>query len=154
MRKVVFIILQTICIVGCSKQNDLEENFINNDNDCWVVYSQNQPNYTFWRFNNNKTSDNLLRDENGDLESFNTDGDLIIGPQKWKVSSDSILTWGMHKYDVVNVNNNVIVLMAQEKDTHKQVHLFLIRENKLNLRKGAYYYEQKRLKKKGQYISK
>ena len=113
MRKAVFIILQIICIVGCSKQKDLEEKFINNDNECWVVYAQSQPNYTFWRFNKNKTADNLLRSNNGKLETFNTDGDLIIGPEKWEVSSDSILTWGMHKYDIINANENVIVLMAE-----------------------------------------
>ena len=154
MRKAVIIILQIICIFGCSKQNDLEENFINSENDCWVIYSQNQRNYSFWRFNKNKTSDNLLRNENGNLENFNTDGDLIIGPKKWKVSSDSILTWGMHKYDVIDANKNVIVLMAEEKETHEQFHLFLIRENKLTLRKGASYFEQKRLKNQEKYISK
>ena len=154
MRKAVFIILQIICIVGCSKQKDLEEKFINNDNECWVVYAQSQPNYTFWSFNKNKTADNLLRNNNGKLETFNTDGDLIIGPKNWEVSSDSILTWGMHKYDVINANENVIVLMAEEKETHKQLHLFLIKENKLTLRKGAYYFEQKRLKNKEKYISK
>ena len=95
-----------------------------------------------------------MRSDNGKFETFNTDGDLIIGPENWKVSSDSVLTWGMHKYDVINANENVIVLMAEEKETHKQLHLFLIRENQLTLRKGAYYFEQKRLKNQEKYKSK
>jgi hypothetical protein len=154
MRKNIFILLLTICFIGCSKSNDLEKKFINSDYDCWVIYSQNYPNYTFWRFNKDKTSDNLERKENGDFENFNVDGDLVIGPKNWKVSSDSILTWGMHKYDVVNANENVIVLMAENKENHKQSHLFLIRENKKTQRKGAYYFEQKRLKNSEKYISK
>lgn len=140
--------------MGCSKRNDLEEKFINGDNDCWVIYSQNYPNYTFWRFNKDKTSDNLWRENNGDLKKFNVDGDLEIGPKKWNVSSDSILTWGMHKYDLVNANENVIVLMSEDKKTLKQWHIFLIRESKTTQRKGAYYFEQKRSKNKESYISK
>lgn len=154
MRKNIFILLLTLCFIGCSKSNDTEKKFINNENDCWVIYSQDYPNYTFWRFNKDKTSDNLERNKNGDFENFNVDGDLIIGPKKWEVSTDSILTWGMHKYDVVNANENVIVLMTEDKETHKQSHLFLIKENKKTQRKGAYYFEQKRLKNSEKYISK
>lgn len=90
MRKAVFVILQIICIVACSKQNDLEEKFINSDSEYWVVYAQNQPNYTFWRFNENKTADKLLRNNDGKLETFNIDGDLIIGPENWNLKSRNL----------------------------------------------------------------
>lgn len=154
MKKKSFIlILLVISITGCSKSNNLEEKFFNSSKDCWVVYSQNHPNYTFWKFNKDKTSDKLSRDENGNLETFNIDGDLVIGPEKWQVSSDSILSWGMHKYDVINANKNLIVLMYEENETHKQGHIFLVKENKSTLRKGAYYFEQKRLKNPKKYIS-
>jgi hypothetical protein len=154
MRKNIIIFLLIFYLTGCSKSNHLEEKFINNENDCWVIYPQKYPRYTFWRFNKDKTSDNLTREKNGDLKKFNVDGDLVIGPKKWEVSSDSILTWGMHKYDVVNANENVIVLMTEDKETFEQWHIFLIREDKKTKRKGKSYFEEKRLKNREKYISK
>ncbi|MEY2922114.1 MAG: hypothetical protein RL108_736 [Bacteroidota bacterium] len=152
MKKISLILLVSI-LIGCSKSNSIEEQFLNKPDDCWVVYSQNQSHYTFWKFNKDKTSDNLSRDEKGDLKNFNIDGDLVIGPLKWQVSSDSILSWGMHKYDIINANKNLIVLMYEENKTHLQGHIFLVKENKSTLRKGEYYYEQKRLRNPNKYFS-
>lgn len=153
MKKIILIIVQAIFILGCSNQNSLEKKIITKTNECWVVYSQVYPNYTFWSFNKDMTADNLERNENGHFKNFNVDDDLVIGPQKWNISSDSILTWDIHKYDIVNVNENIIVIMSVNKETKKQDHLFLIKENKMTLRKGAYYYEQKRLKNQEKYKS-
>ncbi|MNT79553.1 hypothetical protein D3C72_2188960 [compost metagenome] len=59
----------------------------------------------------------------------------------------------MHKYDVINANENLIVLMYEENETHKQGHIFLVKENKSAFRKGANYFEQKRVKNPEKYTS-
>jgi hypothetical protein len=154
MKKIYIILnLVVISLVGCSKSDSLEKKFFNNSEDCWVEYSQSQPDYAFWRFNKDHSSDNLERDEKGNLETFNIDGDLVIGPKKWYISSDSILSWGMHKYDVVNANEKVIILMYEENKTHEQGYIFLVKEDKSTFRKGANYFYEKRLKNPKKYIS-
>ena len=142
---------------SCKRQenkHNLNAIFVNKSQECWVVYNQLQSNYVFYRFNNDKTSDNLQRDENGDLKEFNVEGDLIIGPEEWNVTNDSILTWGAHKYDVINANENAIVLMYINHETDLPGYMFLIKEGKANMRKGVRYYEEKRLKNPLTYKSK
>lgn len=153
MRKTILIFLLLIFSFGCSSRDSLKQMFITKNGECWVVHSQDHPNYTFWSFNEDMTADNLNRDKSGSLKKFNIDEDLIIGPKKWSISSDSILTWGMHKYDVVTANENAIVLMSEAEETNKQWYLFLIKESKKSMRKGAYYYEQKRFKNRKKYKS-
>jgi len=129
---------------SCTNHNEIEQIFINEDNEYWACYNQQQSTYVYFQFHNNATFDQLAHDSSGDFILTNRGGDVMHSVGPWSVTKDSILTWGPHTYDILNYNENAIVLLFVNPETKLQSHTILIKEKSPNYRKSPAYYEQKR----------
>lgn len=139
LNKIIKIVFLVEILSSCSSHHEMENYFINGKNDYWVLYKDNSTNSheKYYRFNDNGKSDEYCRSE--DSLHICRGSDLITSDAPWKLTSDSILEWGILKLHIVSCSNNVIVLY---KTGEFKKHLFLIKTFENNLINPRYYYDE------------
>lgn len=150
--KTIILFIMIVTIFGCNKSTTIENTLINNSNNYWVYYNPKQTGYIYFKFNDNGSVDKYTRDLKGEFLLFNSEGDIVNNNRVWSISKDSILNWSGHKYDIVNYNERVIVLLYEDKKSKLQKNIFLVKEEKDKFRNSTYYYEQKRKNNPAKYV--
>lgn len=145
--KIYTFILLTI-MVSCEKQNSLKEILIAKPDEAWVIYSSEPyvSSFTYYKFEKDNFSNRVERDSTYKFYKYKGGSDVQEGPVKWYVTNDSILKWGLHAFDVVSYNNNVVVLYYTSDNNYRNDKmLFLIKEKENSPRKYSNYFSQKRV---------
>lgn len=130
--------------MSCDKQNSLEEILLTKPNEAWVYYSPKSADFTYFKFEKDQFCNRYERNIENKFFRYQGAEDSPEGPEKWTVTNDSILKWGMFVYDVVSYNENVIVLYYQEENSRNKRMVFLVKEKENNPRKNSGLFEQKR----------
>ncbi len=130
-------------LYGCN--NNQQERNLNSllhtkESEAWGIYSK-YDNFRFsgiyYKFYPDGYYDKFHSSRTG-LRLFNNDGDLVSEKEfrKWSISKDSILQWNRHKYRVIFIEQNVVLLSYGEGTD-----MLLIKEKTDNLRAPDYKYE-------------
>lgn len=131
--------------MSCDKQNSLEEVLITKPNEAWVYYSPISADFTYFKFGKDHFCNRYERDTENKFFKYQDAADSPEGPEKWVVTNNSILKWGMFVYDIASYNENVIALHYQEENSRNKRMVFLIKEKENNSRKNSGLFEQKRI---------
>jgi len=133
--------------IACKADKNLADNIYCNSDEYWEVYTPAEGfRGVYFRFYKDFSSDRFKVVDNK-MVLNESDGDLIYEREKWLLSSDSIMNWGMHKYDLVKLDKTTMVLYHPN-----DIYLVLLKVNKNKLMKGRRHYEQKRIKYPVKYL--
>lgn len=129
--------------ISCTKK-ELKDYFVNNQNEYWVAYTFDSfgPLANRYQFYENNKYDRIKTDENGEKVPQYSDGDLIFDIREWNVTSDSILSWEGHKFDIIMCTDEFILLLFGKE----QRRIFLVKDKLLEDVKTKQYYFEKRQK--------
>lgn len=130
--------------MSCDNQNSLEDLLITKPDEAWVYYSPKSADFTYFKFDKDHLCNRYERNIENKFFKYQGAEDSPEGPEKWTITNDSILKWGMFVYDVASYNENVIVLYYQEENSRNKRMVFLVKEKENNPRKNSGLFEQKR----------
>lgn len=128
---------------GCNnnrQERNLSSLLHTKESEAWGLYSK-YDNFRFsgiyYKFYPDGYYDKFHSSRTG-LRLFNNDGDLVSEKEfrKWSISKDSILYWYGHKYRVILIEQNIVLLSYGEGTD-----MFLIKEKADNLRAPDHKYE-------------
>jgi hypothetical protein len=147
MKNKIYIIVMLTLMVSCEKRNSISEILIAKPNEAWVTYdSEPDAFFTSYKFGQDGFCTRIERDSANKFYIYKGGGDLEISPEKWNVTDDSILKWGMNVFDVVSYNDDIIVLyFISDINRRNNGMVFLIKEKENNPRKYSNYFSKKRV---------
>lgn len=134
-------------MVSCKKQSALEEILIAKPDEAWVYYSPAPylTSFTYYKFEKNGLCTRYERDSENKFYKYKGAADNPEEPVKWGATNDSILKWGMHSFDVVSYNDDIIVLYNIYNNNYRDERMiFLVKEKENSPRKHSNYFSQKR----------
>lgn len=138
------ILFGTFCLfISCTKK-ELKDYFVNNKNEYWIAYTfdSSGPLANRYQFYENNKYDRIMINENGEKVPQYSDGDIIFDIREWNVTSDSILSWDGHKFDIIVCTDEFILLLFGKE----QRRIFLIKDILVEDVKTKQYYFEKRQK--------
>ncbi|EHQ40950.1 hypothetical protein [Myroides odoratus] len=129
--------------ISCTKK-ELKDYFVNNQNEYWIAYEFESygPLANRFQFYDNNKYDRIRINDDGEKVTQYHEGDLVFDSRDWSVSTDSILTWEGHKFDIVVCTDEFILLLFGKE----QRRIFLVKDKLLEDVKTKQYYFEKRQK--------
>jgi len=126
-------------LLSCTEKITIEDVLHTDSNEYWQFYTGQYYGPSYIKFHKNNTSNNVSIE----------DGKFINrNPAKWSISKDSILTWDINKFDIVEYNDKVVILYNQCKDGFDgkivSGFIYLVKGTIDNVRREPGYYGYKR----------
>lgn len=141
--KISILFVFTFIITSCVKK-EMKDYFLNHKDEYWSAYefeSYGPLANRFQFYDNNKYDRIRINDEGEKVPQYH-EGDLVFDSRDWSVSTDSILTWEGHKFDIVLCTDEFILLLFGKE----QRRIFLVKDKLLEDVKTKQYYFEKRQK--------
>jgi hypothetical protein len=147
MKSKIFILIFCTTLASCTKQNSIQDVFYSGSDEYWQYYTGNYSGPVYFKFNKNNTSD-YVDIEKDKFIIMKSEGDIELKPVKWSVSKDTILTWGINKYDIVSYNDKLIILYNQGRNEAngkmESGFIYLVKGTIDNVRREPGYFGYKR----------
>lgn len=143
MKTKVFTIILCMYLLSCTEKITIEDVLYTDSNEYWQYYTGQYYGPSYIKFHKNNTSNNVSI-EDGKFINRNPAGN----PAKWSISKDSILTWDINKFDIVEYNDKVVILYNQGKDGSDgkivSGFIYLVKGTIYNVSREPGYYAYKR----------